>query len=232
METYELKLEDFSGPIEKLLELIEGRKLEVTRFSLAEVTADFLRYIESLEKVTPKVLADFISVAAKLILVKSHTLLPELKLSEEEEREITDLEDRLKFYEGFRRAEENLRKRWQKQVAFGKAYLANLPQGFYLTQKIKPADLLKEIERLAAELESLAPALKQEKIKLITLEEKISELIERLDKTLPGSFNSITGGKERPEIIILFLALLHLLKDTLVRVEQDKPFSDIKITKS
>src|SRR3990167_4490748 len=157
METYELKLEEFSGPIEKLLELIEGRKTEVTRFSLAEVTADFFRYIESLEEVTPKILADFIAVAAKLILVKSHTLLPELKLSEEEEREIVDLEDRLKFYEGFRQAEENLKNQWQKQVAFRRAYLANLPPGFYLTQKVEPADLLKEIERLAAELRSFTP---------------------------------------------------------------------------
>ena len=44
-ETYELKLEQFSGPIEKLLELIEEKKLEITELSLAEVTADFLQYI-------------------------------------------------------------------------------------------------------------------------------------------------------------------------------------------
>ncbi len=232
METYELKLETFSGPVEKLLELIEERKMEVTLLSLAEVTADFLKYIDSLQEVGPKVLADFIAVAAKLILVKSRTLLPELRLSEEEEREIIDLKDRLKFYREFRQAEANLRERWQKRIAFGRDYLSNLPPGFYLTEEVKTADLLKEITRIAAGLEALSPEMKEEKVELITLEEKISELIERLDRVFEGSFNNITEGRERPEIIILFLALLHLLKEALVEVEQNKLFSDIKITKN
>lgn len=226
---YELKLDQFSGPIETLLELIEEKKLEVSRLSLAEVTADFFRYIESLEKVSPKVLADFISVAAKLILIKSHTLLPDLKLQEEEEKEIAELERRLEFYRQFRPAEQNIRRLWQRKIAFARAYLVNLPPGFYLTEKVEPKDLLKEFIGIAAELEALKPEVEQAGIKLVTLEEKIEELIKRLDRRRENSFNSIAAGKERAEIIVLFLALLHLLKGASIKVEQSKLFSDIKI---
>lgn len=232
MTEYKLELDEFSGPMEKLLELIEERKLDITRFSLAEVTADFFKYVDSLEEVSPRILADFIAVAAKLILIKSHTLLPELKLESEEEEEIADLENRLKFYQEFRQAEEGLKGLWQKKVSFGRAYLANLPPGFYLTAKIDPAILLKEIESMAAQLTILNPAAKQEAVKLITMEEKLSELMERLDRALENSFNNIMEGKERSEIIVLFLALLHLLKETAVRVQQDELFSDIKIVKN
>ncbi len=231
MTAYELEIDEFSGPIEKLLGLIEERKLEVTRLSLAEVTADFFRYIESLEEVTPRVLADFIAVAAKLILIKSHALLPELKLEAGEEQEIADLENRLKLYQEFRQAENNLKGLWQRRMAFERAYLANLPPGFYLTEEIKPTDLLKEIERIAAQMETLSPEVKREKVKLATLEEKLSELTQRLDRALGLSFNDIVSGKDRSEIIVLFLALLHLLKDALVKVEQEKLFSEIKIAK-
>ncbi len=229
LETYQLRLEQFSGPLDKLLELIEERKLEVTRLSLAEVTADFLKYIESLEEINPKVLADFIAVAAKLILIKSHTLLPGLKLEEDEEKEIADLEKRLQFYREFRPAEENIQRLWQKQIAFGRPYLVNLPPGFYLSETVQPSRLLTELNRMAELLQSLEPEVKQQKIKLVTLEEKIEELIKRLDRTIENSFNDIARGRKREEIIVLFLALLHLLKDAAVRVEQETLFSDIRI---
>lgn len=229
---YEIRLEEFSGPVEKLLELIEEQKLEINRVSLAKVTADFFKYIDSLEEVNPRILADFIAVAAKLILIKSHTLLPELRLEEAEEKEIVDLENRLKFYQEFRGAEENLKHLWRKRITFGRDYLANLPRGFYLSDEVAPTDLLKEIERIAVELEALSPRKTEETIRLITLEEKISELMERLDKVVGNSFNEIASGKERSEIIILFLALLHLLKEAIIKVDQDKLFSEIKITKN
>ena len=111
---YQVKVLDFAGPMEKLLELIEAKKLDITRISLAEVTADFLKYIHSLTKtdktqtgaedfsvsqrsvgvsprlvgVSPRVLADFLVVASQLILIKSKAILPDVELSEEEEESI------------------------------------------------------------------------------------------------------------------------------------------------
>ena len=66
-------------------------------------------------------------------------------------------------------------------------------------------------------------------MKLVNLEEKIRELILRVDKVFKTSFNEVTRDKNRSEIIVLFLALLHLLKDNLVNINQQDKFSDIEI---
>ena len=90
---YELKMEKFSGPLEKLLELIEAQKMDVSEVSMAHVTEDFLRYIETIKTVPRemdgedegvrsafredlRIVADFITVASKLIFLKSRYLLP------------------------------------------------------------------------------------------------------------------------------------------------------------
>jgi len=122
--SFEVRLEQFNGPLHKLLELIEEKKLEVTQVSLAAVTADFIGYVEKLEKACPpdfeqtksglagrsgkvgrgvdaSILADFIVVAARLLLIKSKVLLPDLTLTQEEQIDIVDLENRLKVYQQF-----------------------------------------------------------------------------------------------------------------------------------
>ena len=83
---YELTLEAYQGPLDKLLELVEAKKMEVTEISLAEVTADFLDYLKKLEaeNVSQTLLADFLVIASKLIFIKSKILLPSLFAGEEE----------------------------------------------------------------------------------------------------------------------------------------------------
>ena len=75
---YHAKLDKFEGPLNLLLELIEGQKLDITEVSLAKVADQFLDYISQKEKITLESLADFLTVASKLILIKSKALLPTL----------------------------------------------------------------------------------------------------------------------------------------------------------
>ncbi len=228
-ELYEVKLEEFQGPFHKLLELIENKKLEIVRLNLAEVTADFLEYLKTLESSNPRVLADFVSVAAKLILIKSHALLPALEIQEEEEKEIADLEDRLKIYREFKAAGNNLKNLWGKRMSFSKGYFINVPEGFYLTEDLTPSDLESAICKLSEELALILPDRKEEGIKLVNFEEKVKELMARVNDVLQMSFSQVVKDKSRAEIVILFLALLHLLKDNLVIIDQEDKFSEIKI---
>src|SRR3989344_8157637 len=100
---FEVKSEAFNGPMAKLLELIEEKQLEITRVNLATVTADFIKYIESLgEAVMPDILSDFIVVASRLLLIKSKVLLPNLELTQDEEGDILDLEHRLRIYREYK----------------------------------------------------------------------------------------------------------------------------------
>jgi len=225
---YELEIGEFKGPLEKLLELIDERKLEITRLNLAQVTADFVAYLETLEEVSYKELAGFVVMAAKLVLIKSHALLPSLELSEEEERDIAELEKRLRLYKEFRQAERNISELWNRRRAIARPFLAVVPTGFYLTEEVRPEQLRRNFEQLVEMVEDLKK-LEIREVAVINLEEKIAELLQRVKVAVQTSFGSLRGKSERSEIIVMFLALLHLLKDNRVGVVQDEAFGDITI---
>ncbi len=229
---YELKTNDFAGPLDKLLELIEEKKLEITKINLSEVTADFVTYIKTIQDIHPKLLADFVAIASKLILIKSHTLLPSLELSKEEEEEMKDLEDRLRLYKEFKLAEKNIKAMWAKKVSYGREYLLSSSEGqFILGQTITPEMLRDIVARITEELTFIFPKMETGNIKLINFEEKMKELMERVSRTVSSSFKEISKGRDRTEIVVLFLAILHLLKDSLIKIEQHGEFEDMSITK-
>src|SRR3989338_9586946 len=100
--TFAVKQEKFEGPLELLLDLIEKEKLSISEISLAKVTDDYIRHVRSLEKIDPEALAEFLVVAAQLMLVKSRSLLPGIELTREDEVAIGELEKRLEQYQRFR----------------------------------------------------------------------------------------------------------------------------------
>lgn len=228
---YELKTEKFSGPLEKLLELIEAKHLDITEFSLAEVTADFLNYLKNIEKAEPRLLADFVVVASRLLLIKSKALLPVLEVSEEEEKEIKDLEERLKLYQQFKSARENIKNLWsEKPLIFSREFLAFQPVFFYPPKDLTVGQLQQSIALILADLNQFVLETQNIKIAIVSLEEKMNEMMERV-KFSVLKFKELVKDKSRSEIIALFLAVLHLLKNELVQVEQDEHFAEISISK-
>ena len=235
MTKYEVNISQFTGPLGKLLELIEAQHLEITQISLAEVTADFLRYVKNIgEKVEPGTLADFLVVAAKLVLIKSKVLLPILELTKEEEEEIHDLEGRLKIYQEFKLAGEHLRTLWDKnKPAHSRPLFLNLGEGAVFSPPLglKAETLAQAIQNLAAALQALIPEQQTVKKSVVTIEQKIEELLNRFKEASRQSFVGLTKEKTRGEVIILFLAILHLVKDKLIQAEQGARFSDITVQK-
>ena len=104
------KVHQFEGPLDLLLSLIEQRQLDITTIALAEVTEQFLAVLKQLEKIDPTVLADYLSIAAKLLVIKSKAILPTLELEPEEEDAGFDLEGRLILYKQFKEAAKYLKK--------------------------------------------------------------------------------------------------------------------------
>ncbi len=230
---YEFTTEKFSGPIEKLLELIEEKKLEITDLSLAEITADFLGYVKKIEAVEPRLLADFVAVAASLLLIKSKSLLPDLKLTIDEEESIKDLEGRLDFYRNFKPAMNHIKRLAQeKNVEISRPLFFCRPEVFYPSPEITIENLLKSAEKVLEALREMPEEQKMER-SLITLEEKIEEIVARLKAEVERStsFGNLLKDKPRSEVVILFLALLHLLSGQMISVKQNKGFSDILIEK-
>src|SRR4051812_32375972 len=94
-----VKHEQFEGPLDLLLSLIEKRKLFINDISLAKVADDFINHIKNFEQFPIGESANFILIASTLLLIKSKSLLPTLQLTEEEQGSIEDLETRLKIYQ-------------------------------------------------------------------------------------------------------------------------------------
>lgn len=227
--TYQIKTPMYAGPIEKLLELIEMRELDITRVSLSEVTADFLNYVRTLSQIDPRSLSDFLVVAARLVLIKSKALLPSLPLSEEEEEDIHDLERRLELYRQFKKASKNIESLWKnKSASFGRE-LFNFTnvRVFYPSENLTQSALSEGIKKLLTTLNRFAEV-HQATIKrtIVSLETKIQELVNYFNAE-KGTSRFSELAKNREEAIVLFLAVLHLIKDRILHVEQESQFSDI-----
>lgn len=230
---YEVRLDQFSGPMEKLLELIEEQKLEITQVSLAAVTGDFIKHVESLgDKVDSTILSDFVVVASRLLLIKSKTLLPSLQLTDEEQGDIVDLELRLRLYQEFKVASGHIKTMWDKNaIAYSRPLLSALGDKsfFYPPKGVDTAKMQSAMNSLFTVLQGLLPESKTIKIAVVSLQDKIAELTERLSQAAEHNFKGVASSKNRQEVIVLFLAVLHMLANRLMHAEQGDTFGDITL---
>ena len=228
--SYQLTLEKFQGPLSKLLSLIEERELQITEVSLGKVTDDFLQYLGTLQEVPPGVLADFVSVASRLILIKSKVLLPDLTLTEEEETQIHELERRLAFYKVWKEAEKTVAAAFGNQRLYSRPYLSSVSAAFYPAPGLTLQALGQALEGVVQSLASFTREKETLKETIIAIEEKIAEILARVTAGTSTSFRAVAGSKHIKEVVALFLAVLHLAREGRVHLEQAENFSDIMVT--
>lgn len=246
---YEVKTERFSGPLEKLLELMEAQQLEVGAVSLAKVTDGFLKYLAEFReegapagagdrfRVDLRILADFISVASKLIFLKSKYILPGLALTADEEADVKELEERLKRYQTFRPALLYLQKLWRtNHRAYSRPYF--LGRGgagqavFYPGETVDIPGMQAALARILDTVQAYAFETETIREKIVTLEEKIAEITARMQNEGEMRFGKLSAEKSRSELVVLFLAILHLAREQLVLLDQIENFSDIMVRKN
>lgn len=235
---YEVRTEQFKGPLEKLLELIEEKKMEITQLNLGLVTDDFLKYLKSIKRESTerteeelRLLADFIVIASRLILIKSKALLPSLELTTEEEQDIKELEERLKLYQQLKPAMALIKKLYAgKNLSASRPFFANRPVVFNPSQNISIENLNKTMKAIFEAVKLLSLETQTIEISLIKLEEKIEEIMFKIQDGIKN-FGHLIKEKSKKEIVVMFLALLHLLREQTVEVEQTEGFSDIMIKK-
>ncbi len=231
----EIKQEKFEGPLGLLLQLIEKEELDITQISLAKIADQYIEYVNDADNIDPDDLADFLVVAARLLLIKSKALLP--YLYPEEEEEIEELEKQLKMYKEFLEASKKIeallgKKKFMFAREFNrKAVLANINL-FSPPKNLAGADLKMVFADL---LGRLKPAEKLEEEKLerkISIEEKISSIQDLLIKKIRFSFNKmLTEARSKTEAIVSFLAMLELIKQRNIFVVQEELFGEIEINK-
>jgi segregation and condensation protein A len=230
MSIFEIKIDAFEGPLELLLELIQKRKLFINDISLSEVADEYIEIARARESFPTDDAATFIVIASTLLLIKSKSLLPELNLTQEEEEDVGELEHRLHLYKIFSDYAEELGKQFGITLLFPqqerKEVIFFRPHESIDTNSLGTA-LSEVIERFPKK-EMLKRATVQ---KVIRLEEVIQDLARRIQNELSIHFNTVAGKgiKEKKEIIVTFLAVLELVKQGMVFVEQENAFGDMQI---
>jgi segregation and condensation protein A len=225
--SYTVKTHVFEGPLDLLLELVTKRKLFVNDVSLAQVTDDFVRYIEEHGEFPISESAEFILIASTLMLIKSRSLLPMLELTEEEEESIHDLESRLEAYARIKELAGELRKIYGKRVIFEKEPRKNEVVVFSPDSKTDPESLLAALERVIESLPKKEALPKVLVRKVVSLEEMIEKLAERISKASRFKFHEFHGAKgqltheKKVSVIVGFLAMLELVKRGAIRVTQE-----------
>jgi segregation and condensation protein A len=228
-----IKLRQFEGPLDLLLSLIEERKLNITEIALAEVTEQFMQYIKQLEQVDPTVLADFLSIAAKLLVIKSKAILPTLEVEPEEEDAGVDLESRLLLYKQFKEVAKYLKKLdTRRKQSFLRTVSFEERINFYPDPDLAADVLHNHILTVLSGLKEL-DALPQAKIKeAISIQAKIDQLRNHLEIQVETKMSDLLKtAKNKSEVIITFLALLELIKQKILTVNQEALFTDIQIKK-
>jgi len=229
---YNVKIPKFEGPLDLLLELIEEQKLDIAQISIAKVADDYLQYVRDEQGISLENLAEFVNIASKIILIKSRSILPTLEVTPEEENEIKDLEEQLKEYKKYKEASAKLSLLFGKKIMFSRDYLLGSAIVFAPPKNLNSFDLKKQFQKIIDQI-VLPEKVPEEAIRdIITLEEKISELQKNLETRVEMGFSQLkSSAKNNIEVIVSFLALLELVKQRIVSVEQSELFEEIRIRK-
>lgn len=229
----QIKTEQFEGPLDLLLQLIEEQQLDISTLALAKVTEQFLLYIKNLPEKNPVNLAGFLVIAAKLLVIKSKSLLPNLELGIEDEEAAFDLTQQLLLYKKYKEAAKYLKQldarrkqSWTRDVDFSDR-VTYLPD-----PEINVNVLAGALRHLATELKDIIRLPAQIMKEVVSISDKIAQIQKLISEKLETSLSSlISNAKSRTEVIVTFLALLELTKQRIVSLEQTEHFADIMIRK-
>ena len=234
MPLYQIQLPVFEGPLDLLLSLIEREELDVTTVALAKVTDQYLERLAELERREARDLADFLVVAAKLVLIKSAALLPSSSKPGDEEEEMEDLGQdlvrQLQIYRQFKQIAGLLQAREERGLH---SYIRLVPSRTLRPEpdldQVTVQDLL-SLAREAMEATSGPPVGEVVSPVKVTIEEQIDHIERELARHRQIVFRTLLSrATSRIEIIVTLLAVLELIKQDRVSVHQDTLFGEIVI---
>lgn len=241
--SYAVKLSTFEGPMDLLLHLIDKDQINIYDIPIAEITAQYLAYIEEMQNLDMDVASEFLVMAATLVSIKARMLLPRVpkeigNMEEDGPDPRQELVQRLLEYRKFKEVASYLK--IQERQA-GKVYTRNNSIELYqhlfspkdplrgVTLDLLLASLQKVLKKAGAYLTIPGEITREE----IQVPEKMRQLLTLLVLHPQGMRFSkmFSGDTTRSEMIVTFLAVLELLKSGQISVEQRNPFSDIIISR-
>lgn len=238
----ELKLSDFEGPLDLLLHLISRNKIDIYDIPIAEITSQYLAYLDQMKELDLASASEFLLMAASLTQIKSKMLLPTDKIDGDIEDDPRDeLVLKLLAYRRCKVIALNLENRFSEYSTCA----------FKIPETLKSLDI--EFEKKEFDLSTLArdkfdeacldiekrnaaryQDLREKHAYILrrerySLKEAVGSLFSHAKKRVHFFFNSFVSRKNKLLTITQFLALLELVKQNLIHVKQEKNFSDIEI---
>lgn len=231
---HKISLEKFEGPLDLLLKLIEKDKLQITEISLAHITDQYLDYIDNNKELNSEEVADFLLIASKLIYLKSKHLLPDFNI--EDEDDASSLENQLKIYRQYYDASKKVAKiLGKKKFSYIRTnpYKLKKVEGFIPPKKVNLNTLKESFNIVLNRLERIIELPKRVIAKAVSIGERIKDIKELIRNSNSLSFKDILKKKNnKMEAVISFLAMLELVKQRELIVNQDKMFGDLSIIKN
>jgi segregation and condensation protein A len=234
---FTLKLDRYEGPYTKVLELIDSRKLSITEVSLASVADEYIAYIKTLDQKNIIDISQFIVVASTLMLMKAKSLLPGVVYTEEEEKQVNDLEYKLELYALLVSASTSIRTLFAKNTLYSRPYTKPKIAVFVPDTRITSL-LLQSIVSLTLRSFIIPKALVKVAVEqALRIENIIEKLLERVKNAHSVSLQSLAGSATTKEeqkslLIVNFIALLELLRTGSIKAEQAPNGGDITILNS
>lgn len=229
-DALEIILEAFEGPLDLLLYLIRRQNLDILDINVAEITRQYMHYIELMDAIQFELAAEYLLMAAMLAEIKSRVLLPRQSETEEDEEDPrAQLIRRLQEYERFKKAAEDIDElpREGRDFFVGSAH----PPEKESRRADPPVDMkelllaLSEVLRRADMFES-----HQVERERLSTRERMSEVLERLRGGHFVPFVTLFSVQEgKLGVVVTFLAIMELVKETLVELLQTETFGPIHV---
>jgi len=229
---YKVKLDIFEGPLDLLLYLIRKNEMDIYNIPIAEITEQYVEYINLMQSLDLEVAGEFLVMAATLLQMKSEAMLPSGIVSDYDEPTMTreELVRQLLEYKKFRDAAMSLayKEEIQRGIYF-RSFLDPTVAGFGLKEYRLTAtlfDLLSAFNKILKAMPEDQLAIFKEDT--VTVQQKIEEILQILAKSKRVEFSTFLSTlSTRLEIIVTFLAILELVKSRRIIVRQSQLFGSI-----
>ena len=235
---YDLKLDNFEGPLDLLVYLIDKNKMDIYEVKLSDITDQYVNYLKQQEELNLEIASEFVVMASTLLLIKSKSLLPK---DVEDEAELTE-EELLRRIIEYKKYKE-ISKLFKENINEFSKRGYKLPENIELPkQKIerefKPEDIIEKYKALIERNENKKNenAKNIEKIAIhetYSVADKVRDIFRELTKRPKFVFNSLFKLSEKPkaEVVTAFSGVLELSRRNKVNTEQEKLFGDIVVSR-
>ncbi len=230
-EPYGVRLDVFEGPLDLLLYLIRKNEIDIYDIPVAEITRQYMEYVEAIHELNLEQAGDFLLMAATLMKIKSQMLLPRQEGEEEEGDPREELVRRLLEYQQYKEAAGWL---GEQEAAHRDVFYRGTFQDPLWGDRGAESDGLRQVtlfDLLATFQRALesAPKVTYHRVEEVevTVEERIAFVVETLEGRKQALFLDLVAGTPRPVVVATFLAILELLKQGRILIRQMQPYGEI-----